>query len=137
MVYVADGQGAVRAIDLATGTQRWEYRSDDGFETSPLVMGGVVYIGDLSGIFHAVSANDGKKLWTFDAGNTIHSSANSVDGNIIFGTNGADIFCLSSEGKQLWTAKAGDRINGAGGGGRIGLCFRMRRPVAGAGRCRR
>ncbi len=76
-------------------------------------MGGSVYIGNLSGIFHAVSAADGKKLWTFDAENTIHSSANAVDGNIVFGTDGADIFCLSSDGKQRWRAKAGDRINGA------------------------
>ena len=76
-------------------------------------MDGRVCIGDLSGVFHAVSAADGKKLWTFDAENTIHSSANAVDGNIVFGTDGADIFCLSAAGKQLWRAKAGDRVNGA------------------------
>jgi len=112
-VYVADGGGALHAIDLATGKERWTYHSDDGFETSPLVMNGRVYVGDLSGIFHAVSVADGKKLWTFDAENTIHSSANAVDGNIVFGTDGADIFCLDSEGRKIWQAKAGDRVNGA------------------------
>jgi eukaryotic-like serine/threonine-protein kinase len=112
-VYVADREGALHAVDLATGKERWTYHSDDGFETSPLVMNGRVYIGDLSGIFHAVSAADGKKIWIFDAQNTIHSSANAIDGNIVFGTDGADIFCLSPQGKQIWQAKAGDRVNGA------------------------
>jgi len=113
VVYVGDRSGALRAIDLATGRRKWIYRVEDGFEASPAVVNGVVYIGDEGGVFHAVKADSGAKLWTFDSASGIHSSANFMGDKIVFGTDGADIFCLDTSGKKLWEAKAGDRVNGA------------------------
>ena len=34
-------------------------------ESSPCVAGGLVYVGDLKGVVHAVTARDGKAAWTF------------------------------------------------------------------------
>jgi outer membrane protein assembly factor BamB len=116
-VYVADTAGVLRAVDLTTGRTRWGYTVEAGFETTPLVLDGRVLLGDLDGIFHAVDARTGQKLWTFDAGGAIHSSANYLGekrDRIVFGTDGADIFCLdAATGSKLWEQKAGDRINGA------------------------
>jgi outer membrane protein assembly factor BamB len=111
--YVADDRGTLHAIDLATGTGKWKYVSEGGFDTSPLVMDGRVYLGDLAGIFHCVSAKDGTKIWTFDSESGIHASANSDGVHIVFGTDGAQIFCLDTDGKKVWDAAAGDRINAA------------------------
>ena len=47
-----------------------------------------------------------------DAQSTINASANIVDGKILFGTDGAEVYCVSTaDGKVLWTAKTGDRVN--------------------------
>lgn len=117
VAFVADTAGVVRAVDLASGKIKWIYRSEDGFETTPLVLDGRVLLGDLGGLFHAISAQNGQKLWTFDSGSEIHSSANYLGAQrsrIVFGNDGADIFCLDAEtGKQIWDQKAGDRVNGA------------------------
>src|SRR5688500_1935568 len=67
MVYIADANGTLHAVDLKTGQSRWTYKSTDGFATSPLVYDGKVFVGDLAGIFHAVGVADGKKAWTVDA----------------------------------------------------------------------
>src|SRR5437879_6165498 len=112
-VYVADDSGTLHAIDLATGKNRWKNVSEGGFATTPLVMNGRVYLGDLSGLFHCVSAADGKKIWTFDSEAGIHSSANTDGTHLLFGTDGAQIFCLDDAGKRVWSAPTGDRINGA------------------------
>jgi outer membrane protein assembly factor BamB len=113
-VYVADTGGALRAIDLKTGKQKWSYRAEDGFETTPIVIANKVLLGDLSGIFHCVNAADGHRLWIFDSNSIIHSSANAQGNRIVFGDDGADIFCLDADsGKKLWDQKAGDRVNGA------------------------
>jgi outer membrane protein assembly factor BamB len=110
-VYVADAKGILHALDLATGEQRWKYDSNDSFGASPLVLGDKVFIGDLSGVFHAVSRNDGKKLWTIDTGSPIHSSANAQGNAILFGNDGADIYCVTPDGKTTWQLKGGDRVN--------------------------
>jgi outer membrane protein assembly factor BamB len=115
-VFVGDANGTLHAIDLRTGKARWTYHSDDGFETTPLVMNGRVFIGDLAGVFHAVSVSDGKKIWTVSTISAIHSSANASfgDDKIVFGNDGAEIYCLTAaDGKEVWKKTAGDRINGA------------------------
>ena len=113
IVFSADRAGALRAMDLKTGKLIWTYRTEAGFSASPAVVNGIVYIGDEDGIFHAVKAANGEKLWTFEAGSSIHSPANFLDSRIVFGDDGADIYCLSPDGKKIWDAKSGDRVNGA------------------------
>jgi len=78
-----------------------------------MVMGGRVYLGDLAGILHCISAVDGKKVWLYDCENGIHSSCNSDGVNVLFGNDGAQILCIDTEGKKVWMAEAGDRINSA------------------------
>jgi outer membrane protein assembly factor BamB len=72
-----------------------------------------VYLGDLDGLMHCVSADKGQKVWTFDSGGAIHASANATaDGKVIlFGNDNAQVFALDTDGKQLWEGKGGDRIN--------------------------
>jgi eukaryotic-like serine/threonine-protein kinase len=112
-VYVADTKGALHALDIKTGADRWHYLTEDSFETTPLVMNGNIYIGDLIGVFHAVGA-DGKKLWSVDTEVGIHASANGVGDKILFGNDGAELICLNAvDGKEVWKVKAGDRINSA------------------------
>lgn len=114
VVYIADADGTLHAVDLKTGQARWRYKSTEGFATSPLVYDGKVFLGDLAGIFHAVGVADGKKVWTVDAEAPIHASANAADGKVLFGTDGAEILCLAAaDGKVHWRAKADDRINAA------------------------
>src|SRR5215213_8528254 len=66
----------LHAVNLADGKAKWKYKAaDDGIgESSPAVAGGIVYIGDLSGMFHAVDINTGKAAWTFKTGSEIKSS---------------------------------------------------------------
>ncbi|HYO84567.1 MAG TPA: PQQ-binding-like beta-propeller repeat protein, partial [Bryobacteraceae bacterium] len=62
-VYVGVGNGDLVALDLASGKLRWQYKTGDMLgESSPAVANGIVYVGDLAGTFHAVSAADGKRL---------------------------------------------------------------------------
>ncbi len=124
-VYVADDKGTLHALNLADGSVRWKYSSAMSktadaaaargeFLTSPLVVGERVFIGDNHGIFHAVSAKDGQRLWTFDAQTEMRSSANVLDlgEKIVFATDGASLFCLkAADGDKVWEADAGDRVN--------------------------
>jgi outer membrane protein assembly factor BamB len=119
-VYVADADGTLHAVDLKTGKGRWKYEAEIGFETTPLVVGSaklgfdVVLLGDMGGVFHAVDARSGAKLWTIETLNTIHSSANAFGEHVVFGNDGAEIYCVNaSDGSEVWKKTANDRVNSA------------------------
>jgi outer membrane protein assembly factor BamB len=76
-----------------------------------------VLIGDLSGTFHDVGAENGKKGWTADTGSPIHASANATGSDadrIVVANDAGKILCFNpADGAIHWTAQAGDRINSA------------------------
>src|SRR5207249_6780074 len=75
------------AIDLATGKLRWKYKAQEGIgESSAAVRDGVVYIGDSSGMLHAVRASDGKGLWTFKTDGEIKSSPVVTGDRVLIGS---------------------------------------------------
>jgi alcohol dehydrogenase (cytochrome c) len=78
-----DAFGAVRALDVATGKIKWEFR----LKTPPWVgvlgtAGGLVFGGSSEGNFYALDAISGKPLWEFQTGGSMASNpiAFQIDG---------------------------------------------------------
>ncbi len=116
VVYIGSGNGYLVALDLATGKERWKYKTSQDLgigESSPAVGNGVVYVGDLSGMFHAVDTATGKARWTFQTNSEIKSSPvafseGGVD-KVLIGSYDQNLYCLDAKtGKVLWNFK----ING-------------------------
>ena len=61
-----------------------------GVQTTPLVIGGIVYLGDGYHVVHAFDSEDGRKLWSFDSRpkaerhQTAFLSLNFKDGTLYF-----------------------------------------------------
>src|SRR5439155_600491 len=73
---------------------------------------GVVYVGDLSGVFHAVRAGDGKGLWTFATHAEIKSSPVVVGDRVLIGSYDGNLYCLSArDGKLLWTVTTSNYVH--------------------------
>lgn len=113
-VYVGSATGHLISVDLATGKERWKYKTmQDIGESSPAVANGTVFIGDLSGMFHAVDTATGKAKWTFKTGSEIKSSPvpfneGGID-KVLIGSYDQTLYCLNAmTGAVLWTFK----ING-------------------------
>src|SRR5689334_21130631 len=79
----ADDWPLVRADEFGTGVARsaladdldvvWKYSAgksstakDAGFDATPVIADGVIYIGDSAGTFHADRLADGQRVWTKD-----------------------------------------------------------------------
>ena len=68
--------GALRAIDPATGEQKWEFQyispSTSGVLTTA---SGLAFSGDAEGNFLAIDSHTGKLLWHFQMGSALHGTS--------------------------------------------------------------
>jgi alcohol dehydrogenase (cytochrome c) len=73
---LAKAYGAMRAIDVATGERKWEFRyASPTFAGVLSTAGGVVFGGDNEGNFMAFDSRTGKNLWHYQTGSSIWGGA--------------------------------------------------------------
>src|SRR5262249_47026248 len=94
----------------------WKYTVPKGsFEATPIVVDGVVYIGDMDGTVYAIDLLTHEKKWTFDNGTDkagFNTAAAVKDGFVYVGDMDGNFFCLdAATGEKKWTAKAEAEIN--------------------------
>ncbi len=71
------GQFYLRALDAATGSQRWEYKMPGPatmWAGTVSTAGGLVFTGDDDGNLVALDSRSGKDLWHFYTGHTLYAS---------------------------------------------------------------
>ena len=108
-VYATTGYGELIAADTATGAIRWRQRLQSVVTGAPLVSGGAVYVAARDGTTWAVSARDGRVLWS-DVGNgaatgLIGSAAPALSGSsVIFPLSSGEILAFGLDGTPAWSA---------------------------------
>ncbi|WP_203908551.1 outer membrane protein assembly factor BamB family protein [Rhizocola hellebori] len=90
-------KGDVIAVDRATGVVRWRIPLSR-VHMSPVVVDGVMVVGDCTGILNAYDIADTnaqpKQLWSIKPGACIESTPAVWKGNLYFGTRGGAIHAL-------------------------------------------
>jgi outer membrane protein assembly factor BamB len=102
-VYFAYLDGDLVAVDAATGKQVWERNLHSHLESSPLAVGGTLYLGDDKTNLVAVGAADGEIRWQFNSPGAIKASPSYHDGRVYVADYQSAMFCLDADsGKLLW-----------------------------------
>jgi outer membrane protein assembly factor BamB len=106
--------GEVVALNADTGKLRWRLRIGPS-ESSPMVLDGVVYVGDWNGRVYALSAASGATRWTFKAGDKIKDGIAYAGGRVYFGSYDHHVYALNARtGKLFWRASAQLRLGPQG-----------------------
>lgn len=104
VLVVGDHNGAVRALDLASGAERWRFRAEDAVEGPPAVLGGLVYLASWDHHVYALRADSGEEVWRYDAGAAISSPPAASGGLVLCGTlDGAVHAADTVRGRRRWT----------------------------------
>ena len=117
------GRGSAQAGDgellaVAAGPShvvRWR-KNLGASETSPLIVGNRIYVGDYAGRVYALRGVDGKTVWTFQAGGAVKGAIAYDRGRLFFGAYDGRLYSLrASNGKLIWRAQSNrDWLGGHG-----------------------
>jgi outer membrane protein assembly factor BamB len=87
----------------------WKYPAgkDAGFDATPVIADGLIYIGDSAGTFHAVRLADGKPAWTKEFVDGGFAAGAAIEKGLIYiGDVNGDARCLAAtDGKENWNQK--------------------------------
>ena len=75
-------QGAIIAIDVSTGSERWRFPTEHAMGATPAVAGGIVYAGDAGGVVYALDASTGEERWRKALSGSWTSEPVVVDGAV-------------------------------------------------------
>jgi outer membrane protein assembly factor BamB len=106
--------GQVVALNADTGKVRWKVTIGPS-ESSPLVVDGVVYVGDWNGKVYAFNAATGSTRWTFATGGKVKDAMAYAGGRIYFGSYDHHVYAVNARtGKLFWRASAQQRLGSRG-----------------------
>lgn len=102
VIYVANANGSVSAIDSSSGQKRWSTKVD-ALYTGAATNGNLVFVGTQSGKLVALSAQDGKKVWSADLYGAASTSPVVADNRVIIRTIGGSVESFDAQtGDQSW-----------------------------------
>lgn len=81
----------------------WRFAAGGAVDSSPAVVGGVVYVGSDDDKVYAINASTGAEIWSFTTGQLIESSPAVADGMVYFGSFDDYIYALdATTGAEVW-----------------------------------
>jgi outer membrane protein assembly factor BamB len=102
-VFLAFLDGNLVAVDAASGRTAWKRDLHAHLESSPLAVGGNLYLGDDKTNLVSVQASDGKVRWRFNSPGAIKASPSYRDGRVCVADYQASMYCLDAgDGRVLW-----------------------------------
>lgn len=108
----ADGE--VIAVSVGTGALRWR-KLIGPTETSPLLNGHSLYMGDWNGMVYALNTRNGRVRWTFKTGGAVKGGAAISANRLFIGSYDGHLYALNaSTGRLLWRGSSDPRLFGHG-----------------------
>jgi outer membrane protein assembly factor BamB len=106
--------GEVIAFDARSGAIRWR-RVIGPVESSPLIAGDSVYVGDWSGSIYSLSLATGRTRWTYRVGAQIKGSISLAEGRLYVGAYDGRLYALdAASGRPVWRADGQSGLFGRG-----------------------
>jgi outer membrane protein assembly factor BamB len=107
-------EGEVIAFATGFGKIRWRTRIGPT-ESSPLLAGNRLYVGDWRGRVYALDARTGRVRWTFQGKGRIKGAVAKSGNRLFVGTYDGYLYAIrASTGKVIWRTRSQDRLGGRG-----------------------
>ncbi|HKQ08038.1 MAG TPA: PQQ-binding-like beta-propeller repeat protein [Blastocatellia bacterium] len=112
----------ISASNIANLRQAWGYQTGGIVTGTPVVAGGMVYVGSWDGRMYALREADGQVVWSLQTGQVtsncdltygIDSTAAIVDGRLYFGAANCSLYAVNAgNGSVIWRTQLADASRG-------------------------
>jgi outer membrane protein assembly factor BamB len=119
-VYIGSGDRFLRAVDVASGRERWRFETAGSVSSSPCFAEGIVYVASRDRCLYAVAADSGQLRWRFTMGDDLPfhwgfeyfvSSPLVVRDRAFIGGGDGYVYALDAKtGREVWRFKTQGRI---------------------------
>ena len=114
-VFGAFKEGDLAAGHAQNGKKVWVRDLHTELESSPLAVGGLLYIGTNDKQLLAIDPENGKTVWKYDAAGEIKASPSYHEGKVFGADYESAMFALDAKtGKQVWSTNT-SQTGGSGG----------------------
>lgn len=97
LVFIPTTAGDMVCLDLLTGEVCWEQEYDEGFNSSPILVGSLVYAIDLGGVVHIVdAAKEYREVAAIEMGEPVYATPAFVGDRIYIRTD-YDLYCIGDK----------------------------------------
>jgi hypothetical protein len=86
----------INALELATGSKKWEFDAGAHTYTTALIIGDETYWGSANGRIHSLDKTTGALRWTYQVGSDVYSSLIHDEGTLFFGADDGRLRALSA-----------------------------------------
>jgi outer membrane protein assembly factor BamB len=106
----AVGQGTIPTKP----TVLWEFKTKSdkaGFEATPIIAFGKVFVGDFDGTMYAIDFKTGAEVWSKKTKDGFVTAAAAKDGKVIVGDFSGQVYCFDAvTGEQLWVHELDQQV---------------------------
>lgn len=111
IVYLADVEGTIHALDATNGQKVWTSKTEAGFLAPPAIEGDTLLIGDYNGMVYALDITNGKQRWTFQTDGEINAGLACFEDKVLIPSQDGKLYCLKiADGSKVWTYETTDQI---------------------------
>lgn len=106
VVYFGSPRGHLYAVDIETGKERWNFKTEGIVNSSPAIDNDVVYFGSCDEHFYGVNIKTGQQKWKFKTWDYIRSSPAVANGLVYFGGDDNKLHAVNIEtGEERWSLR--------------------------------
>jgi len=103
VLFVADHEGRLVAVDAETGRKNWELKTEQPFSGGPGLDDDQIYMGTIDGRVIAYDRSGGAELWNAQVSSEVLSPPASGDGIVVVRCIDGRVFGLDAvSGRRLW-----------------------------------
>jgi eukaryotic-like serine/threonine-protein kinase len=107
-------QGRANMTAPAKPDVLWTFKSPKAIKAGAAIVQGRVFVGDDSGVVHALDVTTGKEQWTFKTEGSIEATPLLLNGIVYLGSSDGRVYALDAvTGAEKWRYETADKVLGS------------------------